>query len=82
MAKPVLRPVSHEGDAGVRVAVTTAVQQPNHVPNEVCVLHEVQVATQNALHGERETNLGSQSSALLADNASSLPTSRTAPHNL
>lgn len=72
MAEPVLRPNFHEGCAGGRVAVTTAVQQPNHVPNEVCVLQRCRLQPKMLCDGERETNLGSQSSALLADNAFSL----------
>lgn len=52
--------------------MTTAVQQPNHVPNEVCVLHKCRLQPKMLCDGERETNLGNQSSALLADNAFSL----------
>lgn len=49
--------------------MTTAVQQPNHVPSEVCVLHRCRLQPKILCDGERETDLGSQSSALLAYDA-------------
>jgi len=55
--------------AGERVAVTTAVPQPNHVSSEVVFCTGVQLATKMLCFGQRETDLGSQSSALFADNA-------------